>query len=528
MRNLKFLYSIIAVLVTACSLTNDSPQVIYITATPQPLQPEVSPISTTVPPNIEQQFQPTADPPRTTWIESGRPQQHTIQTGDTLYGIALSYGISLDSLVEVNAQLTDPNTLIVGQAINLPGIPEEKTPDFKILPDSRLVRGPGSSAFDIPGFIAQQPGFIRTATDAVNQRLADGSVVPETLNAAQIIERVALEYSVDARLLLALLEYRANWLSNPEPPEDLQTNPMISPADSEAVDRTGLYRQLIWAANQLNWGYYGWKYRGWTTLEFDDGPRLLYNPGLNAASVGLQYFFSLNTPYEIWLQQVQPSGFYQIYNRYFNDPFAGSIDPIVPPGIQQPPLTLPFASGETWFYTGGWHGGWNNGSAWSAIDFAPPDDPSDTQGLACYTSAYWVRAVAPGVIARSDQGAVVLDLDGDGDESTGWTVFYLHIATQDRISVGTQVNTGDPIGRAACEGGFSTATHLHIARRYNGEWLPADCSQCSELDRRPAFNLGGWQVIGIINQEYQGYLEKDGQRLQAEQGRQNPNNRVSW
>ena len=30
------------------------------------------------------------------------------------------------------------------------------------------------------------------------------------------------------------------------------------------------------------------------------------------------------------------------------------------------------------------------------------------------------------------------------------------------------------IGHASCEGGVSTGTHLHFARKYNGEWVLAD------------------------------------------------------
>ena len=61
------------------------------------------------------------------------------------------------------------------------------------------------------------------------------------------------------------------------------------------------------------------------------------------------------------------------------------------------------------------------GSAWASLDFAPPDERTDTTPF-CFTSQFAVRAVAPGVIARSGDGAVILDLDGDGDESTGWTI----------------------------------------------------------------------------------------------------------
>ena len=36
------------------------------------------------------------------------------------------------------------------------------------------------------------------------------------------------------------------------------------------------------------------------------------------------------------------------------------------------------------------------------------------------------------------------------------------------------VETDDRIGHASCEGGVSTGTHLHFARKYNGEWVLAD------------------------------------------------------
>lgn len=532
------LLMLLALAGSACSGERE-PQVIYITATfpPPPNAPQQSFAQPTAIAGLQREdntdpaqllapgIQPTADSARTVLESGAQPQAHVVQSGDTMYGIALTYGISLDSLVSVN-ELVDPNALSVGQTIQLPDIPTEVTPDFKIIPDSRMVRGPGSIQFDVGVFIAQQPGYIRTATGEVPNRQANGFVIDEIVSATEIVQRVALEYSVDPRLLLALLEYRSGWLSNPDPAADLKLHPMISEADSGDIDREGLYRQLTWTADQLNRGYYGWKYRAWTTLEFDDGgPRVLYNIGLNAGTVALQYFLSQNTSFLFWLRDVTLEGFYQTYHAYFGDPFVNAIDPIVPNSIQQPEMTFPFAQGEVWFFTGGWHGGWNTGSAWSALDFAPPDEPS---GVACYTSQFWVRAVAPGVIARSNQGAVVLDLDGDGDESTGWTVFYLHLDTIDRAQVGTQVTTGDPIGRASCEGGFSTATHLHIGRRYNGEWIPADCPRCSPQDQRPKFTMSGWSVVGYVNQEYQGHMENNGQRRVADQGRFNPENRISW
>jgi murein DD-endopeptidase MepM/ murein hydrolase activator NlpD len=440
-----------------------------------------------------------------------------VQAGDTLSGIAAANGISLELLLSVNS-LADPNSLSVGQIVLLPVPPSEQSSNFKIIPDSRLVRSPGSKAFNISDFISRQPGYIHLATDTVDDQL---------LSAAQVVERVSLEFSIDPRLLLALLEYRAGWLSQLALGEIQKIYPMEGQESPPGFDRLGLYKQLSWAANELNRAYYGWKYERWTTLEFAGGTRLLYAPNLNAGTVGVQYFLSQNVDYRIWAVSVTQEGFFHTYFSYFGDPFSEALDPIMPTSLSQPTLALPFAAGQTWFFTGGPHGGWGSGSAWAAIDFAPPDDrPNDSSP--CYVSEYWARAVAQGVIARSDEGVVILDLDMDGDESTGWTILYLHMASEGRVTTGTLVQPGDEIGRPSCEGGFSNATHMHIARRYNGEWIPVTCDQCSRGFVTPPLVLGDWTIYGLPNQEYQGYMTKGSEQLTAEQGRLTPVNRISW
>jgi murein DD-endopeptidase MepM/ murein hydrolase activator NlpD len=530
MRKLRLL--ILILILAACS--RSQPQVIVITATFLPQTPlpgatveivqapggvtptEVAvlpPLALSPVPQVIANV-PTPNPTRSI-TDSASAREYVVQPGDTLSGIAFAYNTSIEALLQLNA-LLDPNVLEVGQTIILPAPPANQTSDFKILPDSRLVRAPGSAAFDIQAFVRQQPGYIRIATDEVDEQI---------LSAAEIVRRVSLYFSVDARVLLALLEYRAGWLSSIQPSDDAQQYPLGVAEYPPGTTRTGLYRQLSWAANELNRGYYGWKIGSLTTVEFADGLRLLYAPTLNAGTVAMQRFFSLTDDYNAWLQNTSLSGFFSTYYAYFGDPFAGAVEPLVPPSLQQPVLTLPFRQGETWFYTGGPHGGWGVGSAWAAIDFAPPDDP---QGRGCYVAEAWTAAVAPGIIARSGDGAVILDLDGDGDESTGWTILYLHMASEGRVAEGTFVQTGDNIGHPSCEGGFSNATHMHIARRYNGEWIPAYCNDCSAENPRPQFVMSDWAVVGFRNQEYQGYITRGGERKDALQGRLSTDNHVSW
>jgi hypothetical protein len=98
------------------------------------------------------------------------------------------------------------------------------------------------------------------------------------------------------------------------------------------------------------------------------------------------------------------------------------------------------------------------------------------------------------------------DLDGDRDERTGWVILYLHIATPGRASVGRTLKKGDALGYPSCEGGEATGTHVHIARKYNGEWIPADGVI--------PFNLEGW-IAHDGKAAYQGTLLRGNQTVTA-------------
>jgi murein DD-endopeptidase MepM/ murein hydrolase activator NlpD len=124
----------------------------------------------------------------------------------------------------------------------------------------------------------------------------------------------------------------------------------------------------------------------------------------------------------------------------------------------------------------------------------------------CEKSDAWVVASAAGLVVRSGNGIVVIDMDGDGREQTGWVLFYLHIGTEGRVPVGTWVEAGDRIGHPSCEGGFSTGTHIHFARKYNGEWIVADGPL--------PFVLSGW-TVKAGEKAYEGSLTKDGNTIPA-------------
>jgi LasA protease len=385
------------------------------------------------------------------------PQVYIVQSGDTLSAIAARFGCDLDELIQVN-QIANPNTLQVGQRLQIPTTAVETGPDIRLLPNSEFVNSPAYLDFDTAAFCAKQGGYLCTHRENVSG---------EVLSGPEIVDLVVHHYSVGPRLLLSIMELESGWVTDPHPAGQALSYPM----GYRGSGWDSLHQQLAWAADKLSQGYYNWRGRGMTLKTWGDGTATRYAPTLNAATAGLQFFFSLGTTKSEWEVLVGdgPGSYIETYRRLFGDPAQYAIEPLIPVDTASPTLALPWADGELWYYTGGPHGGWNEGSAWAAIDFVP-----DEGYLGCQVASSWATAAAPGLILYSQDGKVIVDLDEDGHVETGWVLFYLHVGSQGRVAVGSRVRTGDPIGHPSCEGGFSESTHLHIARKYNGEWIAAD------------------------------------------------------
>ena len=374
----------------------------------------------------------------------------------------------------------------------VPGSPSQDSA-AKIIPDSELVYSPSTIGFDVAGTVNQFGGYLATfyETDRLGTERSG----------AQVVEIVAQRYSVNPRLLLALLEYQSGWVRSSNPAQGSLTFPM----GMERGGKEGLLRQLNWAADQLNRGFYGWLGGSLTEVVLADGSSQPIEPGMNAGTVGVQALFGELLSSGAWQATLQPPGFARTYREMFGDPFANAFDPLVPADLQQPPLTWMWDTRETWYFTGGPHGGWDAGSAWAAVDFAPPNEQ---QG--CAVAPAWVTAGAAGVIVRVEDGAVTQDLDGDGFEQTGWTLLYMHMDSSERVAAGQVLPAGGRIGHPSCEGGYSNATHLHFARRYNGVWIAADNSVAP-------LNLAGWTARSAVR-EYDGWLVKGDRQLEAWDG----------
>jgi LysM repeat protein len=457
--------------------------------TPQPTQIQLTPLPTH--PQFKRERIPTL---------RAEDTSHVVAEGDTITIIAANYQVSKNAIIEKN-QIKNPDLIAVGQELVIPAqIPDFQDPGNEILPEKGILFGPSANDFNISAFLAEHPQSYLTnyiepePTPNPEAKKSEQQPSFKARNGAEILYQTAIQNSIDPRILIALMEFQTHSISEKKPNGN-QKKSVIAHLGSYYEP---LARQLAWAADTLNEGYYNWKDKKTNLWILNDDTLVAVNPKVNASTAALQYLFSKIFGAEDWLYAISKNGFSLTYQQLFgktSDEFLSD-----PEFETSPKLDFPFAAGEIWSFTSGPHVGWTDGTPWSAIDFAPPD------AVGCNMSQYWITASAPGIIVYSQNGLVIEDLDGDGNMGTGWILVYLHVESRDRIEINTQVDRGARIGHPSCEGGIANGSHVHLARRYNGEWIP--------INQDYPMILSGWEVFST-GSHYDGYLEKDGTLIEA-------------
>ncbi len=447
--------------------------------TPQPVQGDETPVL------VEETREPTL-------IVSPLEgyQRYLTQQGDTLKAIEKRFQTQKEKIISYSTY-QEEGILPIGTLL---WIPENNvSPDsmIRLLPDSAIVNGPLDAGFDLAGFVNGADGFLKGYQEEVRG---------EWMTGVEIVERVSLEHSISPKLLLTVLEFQSGWVLSNDSRMQYDDFPIGYGLDC----CKGLYEELYIVARQLGLGYYGWRDGSAITVKFSNGEILALDPTLNAGTAALAKLMStLYTP-ETWqVVMSEESGITVLYRQMYGNLWLDieQSPPLLPDELMQPEMELPFLRGEDYHLTSGPHKAWGIGSPWAAIDFAPAD-----MIKGCTVSPYWVTASANGMVVRAENGVVVIDLDQDGFEQTGWVLFYLHVSSKDRVSVGTVVEVDDKIGHASCEGGHATGSHVHLARKYNGEWVLAD-------GPLPMI-LSGW-IVHADRGEYGGYLQKENQFIFA-------------
>ena len=116
--NLAWILGILIIL-TACSAGSENAPISTLTIAP-PLNPYQAKTSTPVDPTDTVAL-PTDQP----IIPTATPFNHTVQPGDTLYGIAIQYNISLDKLVSANPNV-ETSLLSIGTKLIIPFSEEDE------------------------------------------------------------------------------------------------------------------------------------------------------------------------------------------------------------------------------------------------------------------------------------------------------------------------------------------------------------------------------------------------------------------
>lgn len=417
---------------------------------------------------------------------------YAAQSGDTLNVVARHFGVT-------PAEITSPNLLpesgIIppGQYLVIPINDTNREQRDMILPDSAVINSPCALELNITEFVNNAGGYLSSFSQVV---------AGERISGAAVVQRVADNQSVNPLLLLAFIEYRSGLVYGHYPPVDI-----YHPLELNNERFKGLYQELSLAARMINAGYYGWRYGTLNDMIFIDeiGARVPAN--LNAGSVGVIHLFARLYPSFEWeARLLGADGFLLRYQAMFGDPMicASRVEPLLTDQVVTPELQLPFAEGEVWVFTAGPHYSWVEGTPLGALDFAPNIKDAD-----CFVSPKYAVAVASGTVTRSDNGVVMQTLEDENGLPSGWEVLYMHIAAEDRVAQGVRLKANDPVGHPSCEGGNATGSHVHIARKYKGEWIGS-----AEL---LPFILSGWQVIPGRT-IYTGTLVKEERVVFARQG----------
>jgi LysM repeat protein len=215
-------------------------------------------------------YSPTPDLPKLMPTMRSVEETYLVKMNDSLNLIARRYGVDMNAIVSAN-QLANPNYLEIGQVLVIPPPdPDSKGPSFKIIPDSELVYGPSGVGFDPHDLIYSFDSYLSSLE-----------------NSDEVVLQIARDYSVNPRILLAILEYSTGWVTG----QNLELEKPINGQEPEKdAWKTGLVTVLSRTANSLNWGYYAWKANNLSYYVLSDGSYFPADETINAGTAAVQYW----------------------------------------------------------------------------------------------------------------------------------------------------------------------------------------------------------------------------------------------
>ena len=150
-----------------------------------------------------------------------------------------------------------------------------------LLPDSEVVQSPTSTNFDVEAYVQEAGGYLSRYGKKVKN---------DWLTGAQIIERVSAESSHSTRRFFLSGFVRISLRLG-----GWRTRSFLEkgiPIGFQVPGQTGLYRELIMVATDLNAGYYGWRDGSLVEMKFRDATLARIPRKLNARLSSIQVLFS--------------------------------------------------------------------------------------------------------------------------------------------------------------------------------------------------------------------------------------------
>lgn len=323
--------------------------------------------------------------------------------------------------------------------------------------ERRLTYEPGFYAPQIQAFLDTQPGPLKGMRAQVGNR---------SYSFAEALVGPTSYFSINPKVVLALLEQRSRLLSNPSPSADQLA--WALGFQGENGNRRGLQAQIRWAIKQMLLAKHD--YPQYAALTYADGSSAPPPPGLSPGEyVIARALAPTSSPGQLaGLLQ----GFQQTYAKLFGDP---RLPPEGWPAPAAPFLAWPLerSAAITSFFD---HGG-----------------PFLTRNAAEGITTYWGRtetdiafaynghdgwdyaAAPPDLVLAAAEGTVVFAGNADDgcatqavilDHGNGYRTLYWHLASVDAES-GQQVARGQPIGMVGASG-CATGPHLHFGVQFLG------------------------------------------------------------
>lgn len=328
--------------------------------------------------------------------------------------------------------------------------------------------------FDVQAFLEQQPGVLKTYREGQNR-------------ASEIIEGYATYYSLNPRILLALLELVPHLLSEPSPPPELLIRPFGDRGPA------GFVAQIDWAAREIRAGL--GPYTSPPDVRFSDGKRVVLDLDQDPSEIAVQRFLAqgrtelqwttLKDQYQplfVRLFGVEPEAATPTPRPVAGRPFLRVPWPAIYPAVAGDPLsgkpvrmihssyfdhvypTVDKGEDGNDFIVTYENRGAVSYNTHDGHDYYFPDRPIGTPIVAAAPGiAYAFTARGNGVVIRH-QGAYA------GYETVYWHLNAFDQKFRGRIDtgVGVAVRAGDYLGTSGKSGFVVGGAHLHFEVRHNG------------------------------------------------------------